>query len=203
MKRLYILIILIFPVLFSCTKSYQNKNLPVEIRVEDLLQRMTLEEKIDMIGGFENFNIRPLERLGIPMIRMADGPVGVRNYGTSTAYPASIGLAASFNTELAKNVGASIGKEARAKNVHIMLGPAMNIHRGPMCGRNFEYLGEDPFLAGEIASNFIIGMQNQGVMATAKHYVANYQDYARHTVSSDMDERTLREIYLPAFKACE
>jgi beta-glucosidase len=202
MKRLYILIILIFPVLFSCTKPYQNKNLPVEIRVEDLLQRMTLEEKIDMIGGFENFNIRPLERLGIPMIRMADGPVGVRNYGTSTAYPASIGLAASFNTELAKNVGASIGKEARAKNVHIMLGPAMNIHRGPMCGRNFEYLGEDPFLAGEIASNFIIGMQNQGVMATAKHYVANYQDYARHTVSSDMDERTLREIYLPAFKAC-
>ncbi|MEJ2544940.1 MAG: glycoside hydrolase family 3 C-terminal domain-containing protein, partial [Calditrichaceae bacterium] len=137
-----------------------------------------------------------------PMIRMADGPVGVRNYGESTAYPASIGLAASFNTDLAQKVGTSIGKEARAKNVHIMLGPAMNIHRGPMCGRNFEYLGEDHFLAGEIASNFIIGLQNEGVMATAKHYVANYQDFARHTVSSDMDERTLREIYLPAFKAC-
>ena len=165
---------LVFLILFSCTKPYQNKNLSVEERTDDLLNRMTLEEKIDMLGGYENFNIRPLERLGIPMIRMADGPVGVRNYGKSTAYPASIGLAASFNTDLAQKVGSSIGKEARAKNVHIMLGPAMNIHRGPMCGRNFEYLGEDPFLAGEIASNFIIGMQNEGVMATAKHFVANY-----------------------------
>ena len=202
MKQVYICLGLVFLILFSCTKPYQNKNLSVEERTDDLLNRMTLEEKIDMLGGYENFNIRPLERLGIPMIRMADGPVGVRNYGKSTAYPASIGLAASFNTDLAQKVGSSIGKEARAKNVHIMLGPAMNIHRGPMCGRNFEYLGEDPFLAGEIASNFIIGMQNEGVMATAKHFVANYQDFARHTVSSDMDERTLREIYLPAFKAC-
>lgn len=202
MKQVYIYLGLVIFILLSCTKPYQNKNLSVEVRSEDLLQRMTLEEKIDMLGGYENFNIRPLERLGIPMIRMADGPVGVRNYGKSTAYPASIGLAASFNTDLAQKVGSSIGKEARAKDVHIMLGPAMNIHRGPMCGRNFEYLGEDPFLAGKIASNFIIGMQNEGVMATAKHYVANYQDFARHTVSSDMDERTLREIYLPAFKAC-
>ena len=186
----------------SCIKKpYQNTKLPIEKRVEDLLLRMTLEEKIEMIGGYENFNIKPLERLGIPMIRMADGPVGVRNYGKSTAYPASIALAASFNTELAKKTGASIAKEAKAKNVHIMLGPAMNIHRAPMCGRNFEYLGEDPFLAGEIASNYIIGMQNEGVMATAKHYVANYQDFDRHNVSSDMSERTLREIYLPAFKA--
>ena len=202
MKLIYLIIIGILINIFSDIKPYQDKNLPIEERVEDLLKRMTLEEKIDMLGGYENFNIRPLERLGIPMIRMADGPVGVRNYGKSTAYPASIGLAASFNTDLAQKVGSSIGKEARAKNVHIMLGPAMNIHRGPMCGRNFEYLGEDPFLAGEIASNFIIGMQNEGVMATAKHFVANYQDFARHTVSSDMDERTLREIYLPAFKAC-
>jgi beta-glucosidase len=188
--------------ILTASKPYPDENLSVKQRVENILAQMTLDEKLEMIGGYENFNIRPLERLGIPKIKMADGPVGVRNYGKSTAYPASIGLAASFNTELAKNVGASIGREAKAKNVQIMLGPAMNIHRGPMCGRNFEYLGEDPFLAGEIASSFILGMQNEGVMATAKHYVANYQDYARHTVSSDMDERTLREIYLPAFKAC-
>ncbi|MFC2137948.1 glycoside hydrolase family 3 C-terminal domain-containing protein [Bacteroidota bacterium] len=198
-----ILLIFIIVSLQSCIKKpYQNTKLPVEKRVEDLLSRMTLEEKIEMIGGFENFNIKPLERLGIPMIRMADGPVGVRNYGKSTAYPVSLALAASFNIEMAQKIGMSIAKEAKAKNVHIMLGPAMNIHRGPMCGRNFEYLGEDPFLAGEIASNYVIGMQNEGVMATAKHYVANYQDFDRHNVSSDMDERTLREIYLPAFKAC-
>ncbi|MBN2519530.1 MAG: glycoside hydrolase family 3 C-terminal domain-containing protein [Bacteroidales bacterium] len=198
-----LLIILTVVSLLSCTsKPYQNKNLDIDKRVDEIISRMTLEEKIDYIGGYENFNIMPVERFNIPMIRMADGPVGVRNYGKSTSYPGSIALAASWNVELANKVGASIAKEAKAKNVHIMLGPAMNIHRAPMCGRNFEYLGEDPFLAGEIASNYIIGMQDEGVMATAKHYAANYQDFARHTVSSDMDERTLREIYLPAFEAC-
>ena len=110
----------------------QKKSLSIKERVRDILGKMTLEEKIDMIGGYENFNIRPLERLGIPEIHMADGPVGVRNYGESTAYASSIGLAASFNTDLAQRVGASIGREAKAKNVHIMLGPAMNIHRAPM-----------------------------------------------------------------------
>lgn len=203
MRSFNLLLILVSLILVSCNnKPYQDTNLSVNERVEDLLQRMTLEEKIEMMGGYDNFNIRPLKRLGIPMIRMADGPVGVRNYGKSTAYPASIELAATWNINLANDVGASIGREAKAKNVHIMLGPAMNIHRGPKCGRNFEYLGEDPFLAGEIASQYIIGLQAQGVMATAKHYVANFMDYDRHTVSSDMDERTLREIYLPAFKAC-
>ncbi|HPR33029.1 MAG TPA: glycoside hydrolase family 3 C-terminal domain-containing protein, partial [Prolixibacteraceae bacterium] len=145
---------------------------------------------------------RGYEHLGIPEIRMADGPVGVRNPGPSTAFPASIALAASFDKELAKNVGAAIASEAKAKNIHIMLGPAMNIHRAPFCGRNFEYLGEDPFLAGKMAAAYTRGMQDEGVIATAKHYAANYQDFNRHRVSSDMDERTLHEIYLPAFKTC-
>ncbi|MBN1952311.1 MAG: glycoside hydrolase family 3 C-terminal domain-containing protein [Bacteroidales bacterium] len=170
--------------------------------VEDTLKKMTLREKIDMIGGYKSFNIRAYDKYNIPEIHMADGPVGVRNYGASTAYPASINLAASWDREIARKVGEAIGMEAKNKNVHIMLGPGMNIYRGPFCGRNFEYLGEDPCLAGELASSYIIGMQEQGIVATAKHYVANYQDFDRHNVSSDMDERTLHEIYLPAFKAC-
>jgi len=169
-------------------------------RVQAMLDSLSLEEKIDYIGGFEDFNIRPYPEQGIPAIRMADGPVGVRNYGKSTAYPASIALAASWDREMAQQVGAAIGMEARDKNVHLMLGPGMNIYRMPLCGRNFEYLGEDPYLAGQLATQYIIGMQDQGVMACAKHYVANNQEFDRHHTSSDMDERTLHEIYLPAFK---
>jgi len=169
-------------------------------RVEKIIDQMTLEEKVDFIGGYKNFNIRPYEKYGIPEIRMSDGPVGVRNYGPTTAYPASVALAASWDRDLAGDVGEALGMEARRKNVHIVLGPAMNIHRAPYCGRNFEYLGEDPFLAGEIASAYIEGMQGQSVVAVPKHYAANYQDYDRHNISSDMDLRTLHEIYLPAFK---
>jgi beta-glucosidase len=171
-------------------------------RVEKIIKQMTLQEKIEFIGGYKSFSIRPMEKYGIPEIRMADGPVGVRNYGASTAYPASIALAATWDTSMAKKVGQSIAMEAKAKKVNIMLGPAMNIYRAPFCGRNFEYLGEDPFLAGEIASSYVIGMQKEGVVATAKHFAANNQEYDRNNVSSDMDERTLQEIYLPAFKAC-
>ncbi len=169
-------------------------------KIDDLIGKMTLEEKIDFIGGYQDFHIRAIPRLGIPQTNMADGPVGVRNYGPSTAYPATINLAASWDTLLAHRVGNAMGKESRARNNHIMLCPAMNIHRAPMNGRNFEYLGEDPYLAGRIASNYIQGMQQEGVMATAKHYMANYQEYDRHHISSDMDERTMREIYLPAFQ---
>ncbi|GJQ62919.1 MAG: hypothetical protein SCALA702_19720 [Melioribacteraceae bacterium] len=168
--------------------------------IEDIIKKMTLEEKIDFIGGYNSFNIRGYEHLGIPEIKFADGPVGVRNYGKSTSYPASITLAASFDKNIAEKVGKAIAMEARTKNVHVMLGPGMNIYRMPLCGRNFEYLGEDPFLAGELAAAYIIGMQEEGIVATAKHYVANNQEYQRHHVSSDMDERTLHEIYLPAFK---
>jgi beta-glucosidase len=191
------LILVMFMGVASCKPDTSSTK-----RVNDIISRMTLREKLEFIGGFKNFNIRAYEQYGIPEIHMSDGPVGVRNFGPSTAYPASITLAASWDTELAKKVGTAIGMEAKSKNVHIMLGPGMNIHRAPYCGRNFEYLGEDPFLAGEMASSYIIGMQEQGVVATAKHYAANYQDYDRHGVSSDMDERTLREIYLPAFEAC-
>jgi beta-glucosidase len=185
-----------FILLISCSPNSNKK-----LNVEDLIKKMTIEEKVAFIGGTNGFDIRKIERLGIPQIKMADGPVGVRNPGPSTAFPASITLAASFDKEIAQKVGDAIGSEARAKNVHIMLGPAMNIHRAPFCGRNFEYLGEDPYLAGKIAASYTQGLQSEGVMATAKHYAANYQDFNRNNVSSNMDERTLHEIYLPAFKA--
>ncbi len=186
--------ILIVTALFSFQSDKNNVN------IENIIHSMTLEEKIEFIGGYEDFNIRAYEHLGIPEIHLADGPIGVRNFGKSTAFPASINLAASFDKEMAHKVGKAIAMEARSKNAHIMLGPAMNIYRMPQCGRNFEYMGEDPFLAGQLAKEYIIGMQNQGVIACAKHFVANNQDYNRHNVSSDLDERTLHEIYLPAFK---
>ena len=179
----------------SCNSSKIDKN-----DIDKKIKQMTLEEKIDFIGGYKGFNIRGYKHLGIPEIKFADGPVGVRNYGKSTAYPASINIAASWDKEISYNVGKAIAAEARAKNVHVMLAPGMNIYRLPLCGRNFEYLGEDPYLAGQMAKEYIIGMQNEGVMATAKHFVVNNQEFNRHHVSSDVDERTLHEIYLPAFK---
>lgn len=183
------------------TALYMDASAPVEQRVSDLIGRMTLEEKIDMLGGVEDFYIRPSERLGIPKVKMADGPLGVRNYGKATAFPAGIAFAAAWNRELTLKYGEMIGKEARSKGVHIMLSPGVNIYRAPMCGRNFEYYGEDPYLAGKMTAAYIRGVQSQGVVATVKHYAANNEEYDRHTVSSDVEERTLREIYLPAFRA--
>ena len=173
----------------------------IEKRVNSLLSQMTLEEKIDYIGGIDDFYIRAIPRLGIPALRMSDGPMGVHDYGLTTAYPAGIALAASWDADLALRVGVSMGKDARARGVHFILGPGMNIYRAPMAGRNFEYLGEDPFLASRMAVGVIKGIQSQQVLATAKHYAANNQEFERNKLSSDVDERTLREIYLPAFEA--
>jgi len=172
-----------------------------EKRLDSLLAKMSLEEKIEMIGGENTFYTHPLPKLGIPSLRMSDGPLGVHDYGPTTAYPAGIALAASWDVDLAKRVGAMMGQDARARGVNFILAPGMNIYRAPMNGRNFEYFGEDPFLASRMAVSVIEGIQGQGVIATAKHFVANNEEYGRLEVSSDVDERTLREIYLPAFEA--
>jgi beta-glucosidase len=169
-------------------------------RAEKILHQMTLEEKIAYIGGYNDFYIRAIPRLGVPELKMSDGPIGLRNDGDSTAYPAGIALAASWDTELAKRMGAAMGSDARARGVHFLLGPGVNIYRAPMGGRNFEYFGEDPYLASRMAVADIEGIQSQGVIATVKHYAGNNQEWDRHNVSSDIDERTLREIYLPAFE---
>ncbi len=176
-------------------------NPDAERRVNDILRQMTLEQKIDYIGGYKDFYVRPMPQLGLPALKMADGPIGVRNYGPSTTFAGGIALAASWNPELARQVGTMIAHDARARGVHFMLGPAVNIYRAPMNSRNFEYFGEDPFLAAKTAVGYIEGIQSVGVSATIKHYMGNNSDYLRHDSDSVIDERTMREIYLPAFEA--
>ena len=176
---------------------------PAEVgkRVEAILKQMTVEEKIDTIGGVNSFYVRANPRLGLPELKMADGPFGIRKNGPSTTYAAGIALAASWDVDLARRVGTMLGRDARARGVHFLLAPAVNIYRAPMCGRNFEYFGEDPFLASRIAVAYIKGVQSQGVSATIKHFLGNNSEIDRHHTSSDMDERTMREIYLPTFEA--
>src|ERR1700730_9349716 len=149
--------------------SFQS-SAEIERRVESLLGQMTLEEKIDLLSGVHGFFIRDVPRLTLPRLKMADGPIGVRNFGPATAMAGGIALAATWNPALAERVGAEIGRDARAKGVHFLLGPGVNIYRAPMNGRNFEYFGEDPFLASRIAVGYIKGVQGQGVSATVKHY---------------------------------
>ncbi len=170
-------------------------------QVEDIIAKMTPEQKVDYIGG-TGFAARAVPSAGVPALEMSDGPYGTRsNSGfPSTTYVAGIGLAATWDRDLAAKVGAGIGRDARVRGVHFMLGPGVNIYRSPRNGRNFEYFGEDPYLSGEMAVGYITGMQTQGVSATVKHFAANNSEYLRHDSDSIVDERTLREIYLPAFE---
>ena len=172
-----------------------------ERRVESILGRMTLEEKVDLLGGVDDFYIRGIPRLGVPRFRLADGPLGVRNDGPATAFAAGIALAATWNSGLAAEVGTELGREARAKGVHVLLAPGVNICRAPIAGRGFEYFGEDPFLASRIAVGYVRGVQGQGVSATIKHFAGNNSEFDRNHTDSIIDERTLHEIYLPAFEA--
>src|SRR6185437_108950 len=172
-----------------------------DARVDAIIAKMSLEQKIDLIGGTDGFFIRAMPEFGVPTLRMADGPIGVRNFGPATAMAAGINLAATWDPTLAERVGAQIGRDARAKGVNFLLGPGLNIYRAPLNGRNFEYFGEDPYLASRIAVGYIGGVQSQGVSATAKHFMANNSEFDRHNTDSIIDERTMREIYLPAFEA--
>ena len=188
------------PVVFGQAPVPSNPE--IERRVDAILKKMTLEQKIGYIGG-TGFAVRALPALGIPAFEMSDGPLGVRSNQKfpSTTYAAGIGLAASWDPQLAERVGAGIGKDARARGIHFMLGPGVNIYRAPMNGRNFEYFGEDPFLASAVATGYITGMQKQGVSSTVKHFLANNSEFLRHDSDSILDERTAREIYLPAFES--
>ena len=180
---------------------YLNPKLGVEARVNDLVGRLTLDEKILLLGG-TGFTTQAIPRLMVPAFVMSDGPVGARNAGQTTAYPAGIGLAASFDRENAVAIGTALGRDCRARGVHILLAPAMNPYRSPLAGRNFEYLGEDPVLAGTLAAGYVQGLQSQGVSATIKHFAGNEQEFDRHNLDSVIDERTLREIYLRPFEIC-
>jgi beta-glucosidase len=199
MKKLIALVLLLL--VQCCLAQSAPQKSDVESHVNSILEKMTVEEKIEMLGGVNDFYTRPIPRLGVPALKMSDGPMGVHDYGLTTAYPAGIALAASWDVDLAHRFGAAMGEDARARGVHFILAPGMNIYRAPMNGRNFEYFGEDAFLASRMAVNEIKGMQEQRVIATAKHFAGNNSEFARMTLSSDIDERTLREIYLPAFEA--
>ena len=172
-----------------------------EKKINDTISKLTLEEKIHMLSGSSMMASTGIPRLGIPAFRMSDGPMGAHIPPPSTAYAAGIGLAASWDRELAERVGTQIGRDARSRGASFLLGPGANIYRAPLNGRNFEYYGEDPFLAGETAVGYIKGVQSQGVSATIKHYAANNSEYFRFTEDSVVSERALREIYLPAFEA--
>jgi len=180
---------------------YKNPKAPVEARVSDLLSRMTLEEKVTYINGLNWMYTQPIERLGVPSFKMTDGPTGTNTHGKSTAYPASILSAATWDVSLHHQLGAALGNDCRSRGVNFLLAPGVNIARAPMCGRNFEYMGEDPFLTVSLVVPYIQGVQSKGVVATVKHFAANNQEYDRDNISSDIDERTFQEIYMPAFKA--
>jgi len=201
MKRI---LISILAVCVALTASAQLKQYKVtqehKERAAEIVKKMTLDEKISYIAGHRSWYVEAIDRLGLPAVRMADGPQGVRNNTKSTLYPSGVAAAATWDTDLIQQMGISLGKDSRARGVHILLGPGANIYRSPLCGRNFEYFGEDPFLAGEIATAYIKGVQSMGVMACIKHFAGNNQEWARHSVSSDIDERTLNEIYFPAFE---
>jgi len=178
-----------------------SKKLDMNGKISHIFGEMNLNEKIDFISGENEFGISAIPRLGLQGLWSSDATAGVHNHGRCTAFSSPIAMAASWNRELIQKVGETIGKECRAKGVSILLAPGINIYRVPTNGRNFEYLGEDPFLASEIVVPYIKGVQNQGVITTVKHFVCNNSDYNRHRSNSIVDERTLHEIYFPAFKA--
>jgi len=166
-----------------------------------MISKLTLEQKITLIGGVDGMYTNAIPSIGLPRLKMSDASVGVRTWGPTTAYAGGVALAATWDREFARKLGESLGKDARARSVHFLLGPGVNIARSPVSGRNFEYLSEDPFLNGDLVAPYIEGVQSQGVIATVKHYALNNQEYNRHNVDVQADERTMRELYLPAFEA--
>jgi beta-glucosidase len=173
----------------------------IEARAQALLDKLTLEQKIELIGGVDDMYTHAMPAIDLPRFKMSDASVGVRTWGPTTAYAGGVALAATWDQAFARKLGESLGRDARARNVNFLLGPGVNIARSPVSGRNFEYLSEDPFLNSAIVVPYIQGVQSEGVIATVKHYALNNQEYNRHNVSVDIDERTMREIYLPAFEA--
>ena len=214
--------LLSFPLLLSGTglwaanelPVYQDESRPMDERVEDALSRMTTQEKINMIHAQGKFSSPGVPRLGIPDLWMSDGPHGVRaeinwnDWGYSnptkdsiTAFPALTALAATWNPTLSHDYGNALGEEALYREKDVMLGPGVNIYRTPLNGRNFEYMGEDPYLASVLVVPYIKGMQQNGVAASVKHFALNNQELWRGHINVELSDRALHEIYLPAFKS--
>ena len=184
----------------------------MERDLKKIVSEMTLEEKAGMCSGLDFWHLKEVEHLGIPKVMVSDGPHGLRKQDEkgdhlgindsikAVCFPPAVLSACSFDRGLMEEMGKAIGREAQANDVSVVLGPAVNIKRSPLCGRNFEYYSEDPYLAGEIAAAFVKGVQSQHVGTSIKHFAANNQEYRRMSSSSEVDERTLREIYFPAFE---
>ena len=216
-KKLFTTLTLMFLALTGIkaqTPVYLDDTKPIEERVKDALARMTMEEKVALCHAQSKFSSAGVPRLGIPEIKMSDGPHGVRaevnwnNWGyagwtndSCTAFPALTCLAATWNPEMSMLYGKAIGEEARYREKNILLGPGLNIYRTPLNGRNFEYMGEDPYLASVMVVPYIKGLQSNGVAACVKHYALNNQEVCRGWIDVNVSDRALREIYLPAFKA--
>jgi beta-glucosidase len=173
----------------------------IEAQAQAMLARLTLAQKVELLGGVDSMYTRPMPSIDLPRFKMSDASVGVRTWGPTTAYAGGVALAATWDRGFARTLGESLGRDARARNVNFLLGPGVNLARSPVGGRNFEYLSEDPYLNASLVVPFIQGVQSQGVIATVKHYALNDQEFNRHNASADVDERTMRELYLPAFEA--
>ena len=206
--RLRFIAAALFSVFFQ--SSFSQTNASTEKRIQQLIKKMTLKEKVGMLHGNSKFYTEEVKHLGIPEWALSDGPHGVRaemnrhnwQYAgltddASTCFPPGTAMAASWNLELAKQRGIVLGEEARYRKKDVLLGPGINIIRSPLCGRNFEYLSEDPFLISQLSINYIKALQTQDVAACVKHFVANNQEQNRFVVDVTMSERALREIYLP------
>ena len=176
-------------------------------KTETLLSKLTLEEKVTLLAGADTWRTHVIERLGIGALKVSDGPNGVRGENkdtksqTSASFPIGTALGATWNPELVRAIGIALGEETKTKGAHVLLGPTVNVHRHPLAGRNFECFSEDPHLSSRIAVSYIQGLQSEGVGACIKHFVANDQEFERFSISSEVDARTLQEIYLPAFKS--
>ena len=190
--------------MFTLNATSQQRTQNVEERVDRILSQMTLQEKLRYIGGTGFYDIKPIPRLGLPQIYMANGPLGVsfKAFEPTTRYPAGLALAASWNRDRARERGRQLGRDAKARGCYVVLCPGINIYRTPLGGRNFEYSsGEDPYLASQLVVPLVEAMQGEGVWANVKHYVCNDQEYRREHIDIRVDERSLREIYLPPFEA--
>ncbi|MEN2398739.1 glycoside hydrolase family 3 C-terminal domain-containing protein [Flavobacterium sp. MC2016-06] len=205
-------LIALFSVFFQ--SSFSQTDAVTEKRIQELIHKMTLEEKVGMLHGNSKFYTAEVKHLGIPEWALSDGPHGVRaeinrhdwkytgqTNDSSTCFPPGTAMAASWNVELAKQRGIVLGEEARFRKKDVLLGPGINIIRSPLCGRNFEYLSEDPFLISQLSINYIKALQTKDVAACVKHFVANNQEENRFVIDVNMSERALREIYLPGFKS--
>ncbi len=213
MKKIHVILaVIVLPIVLmstvSCTESTMRKTNPaIEKRIDNIIDQMTFDEKIAYLGGTGLVSGEKIgetvgiERIGLPVFKMTDATMGSVMTKGATLFPAYICQAAAFNPELAYRYGEAVAQQCVADGYRILLGPGVNIYRLPNCGRNYEYSGEDPYLASRTVVEYIKGVQDNGVIATVKHFVANNTDYLRHNSNSIVSERTLREIYFPAFKA--